>query len=88
LTTLQYFRDEYEAHLEGRCPAGRCKPLIQYVTTDECFGCSRCSQHCPTDAIPMNPYHRHVIEEPRCVRCGICLATCPVDAVEIVDMSN
>ncbi len=88
LTTLQYFRDEYEAHLEGRCPAGRCKSLIQYVTTDDCFGCSRCAQHCPTDAIPMNPYHRHVIEEPRCVRCGICLATCPVDAVEIVSLGN
>lgn len=83
-STLRYFRDEYEAHLQGRCPAGRCKALVQYHITDNCFGCTRCSQHCPVNAIPMNPYHLHVIEEPVCTRCDICRQVCPADAIEII----
>jgi len=83
LTTLRYFRDEYEAHLEGRCPAARCTALIHYTITDKCIGCTRCSQYCPADAIPFRPYHRQKIIDEKCVRCGTCRQVCPVDAVEV-----
>ncbi len=59
LSTLRYFRHEYEAHIAGRCPAGRCKSLIHYRVTDDCIGCTLCAQHCPADAIPMTPYAVH-----------------------------
>jgi len=83
LSTLKYFRDEYEAHLEKRCPAGKCKALITYSVTDDCIGCTICAQHCPTDAIAMTPYQQHEIDPDKCVRCGTCKEVCPVDAVKI-----
>jgi NADH-quinone oxidoreductase subunit F len=83
LSTLEYFRDEYEAHIEGRCPAGRCKALITYSITDDCIGCTRCAQHCPAEAIAMRPYERHEIDNEKCVRCDTCRQICPVDAVEV-----
>jgi NADH-quinone oxidoreductase subunit F len=58
LSTLKYFRDEYEAHIEGRCPAGRCTAMIAYKINDRCIGCTLCAQACPVDAIPMTPYRR------------------------------
>jgi len=81
---IKYFREEFEAHINGECPSKKCISLIRYDITDTCFGCTRCSQHCPTDAIPMNPYHHHVIEDPLCTRCDICLQVCPVEAIHIV----
>ncbi len=63
LSTLRYFRDEYEAHLAGRCPAGKCKELIHYRIDDRCIGCTLCAQHCPVDAIPLTPYARHAIDQ-------------------------
>ena len=86
LSSLRYFRDEYEAHLRGECPARKCKTLVQYFITDTCFGCTRCSQMCPTDSIPMNPYHHHVIQESTCTRCDICKQVCPVNAIEVIPM--
>ena len=83
LTTLRYFREEYEAHLEGRCPAKKCKALITYRVTDRCIGCTRCAQHCPVQAIQPNPYQKHEIDSGKCVRCGSCKAGCPVDAIEV-----
>jgi NADH-quinone oxidoreductase subunit F len=83
LSTLKYFRDEYEAHLEGRCPAGRCKDLIAYKIGDGCIGCTLCAQYCPVDAIPMTPYRRHTIDLEKCTRCDNCLQVCPEDAVTI-----
>ncbi|HPD14684.1 MAG TPA: NAD(P)H-dependent oxidoreductase subunit E [Planctomycetota bacterium] len=83
LTTIRYFRDEYEAHIAGRCPAGRCKALIQYVVTDDCIGCTLCAQHCPVDAIPMTPYEKHAIDATKCIRCGTCKALCPVAAIKV-----
>src|ERR1035437_8481504 len=79
LTTLRYFRDEYEAHLQGRCPAGKCQALIKYVVTNECTGCTICAQHCPVDAIPMTPYQKHEIDSTICTRCDTCKQVCPHD---------
>jgi NADH-quinone oxidoreductase subunit F len=83
LTTLRYFRDEYEAHLQGRCPAGKCPALIRYVVTEDCTGCTLCAQHCPADAIAMTPYEQHEIDAEKCTRCDTCRMTCPEDAIKI-----
>jgi NADH-quinone oxidoreductase subunit F len=83
LTTLRYFREEYEAHLQGRCPAGKCTALINYRVLENCTGCTLCAQHCPADAIPMTPYVRHVIDLDRCTRCDSCRQVCPEGAVEV-----
>ena len=83
LTTLKYFRDEYEAHLQGRCPAKKCSTLIHYTINADCTGCTICSQHCPADAIPMTPYARHVIDDAKCTRCDTCKQVCPHQAVEV-----
>ena len=82
LSTLRHFRDEYLAHLEGRCPAGRCRALIRYSVTEQCIGCTRCAQRCPADAIPMTPYARHTIDHEKCTRCDTCRRVCPVGAIE------
>ncbi|MBS3734852.1 MAG: NAD(P)H-dependent oxidoreductase subunit E [Phycisphaerae bacterium] len=81
VSTLAHFRDEYEAHLAGHCPAGRCRALIAYTITDDCIGCTRCAQHCPADAIASRPHERHEIDTDKCVRCGTCRSVCPADAV-------
>jgi NADH-quinone oxidoreductase subunit F len=84
LTTLRYFREEYEAHLQGRCPAGRCRALIRYEVTDQCTGCTLCAQRCPVHAIPMTPYARHVIDQQTCTRCDTCKQVCPHDAIVVL----
>ena len=84
LSTLKYFREEYQAHLEGRCPAGRCKNLIHYrINSEKCIGCTICAQNCPTDAIPMTPYATHTIIDELCTRCDSCRQVCPTEAVWI-----
>ncbi len=83
LTTLRYFREEYEAHLQGRCPARKCVGLIKYQVTDECTGCTICSQHCPVNAIPMTPYRKHEINQDLCTRCDSCRQVCPSQAIEV-----
>lgn len=83
LSTLRYFRSEYEAHLQGRCPAGRCKQLIRYRITDRCVGCTLCAQHCPANAIAMTPYRKHSINDDACTRCNTCLEVCPHGAVVV-----
>ncbi len=81
LSTLQYFREEYEAHIAGTCPAGKCLELINYRINDQCIGCTLCAQNCPVDAIPMTPYQRHTIDMDLCTRCDTCYQVCPEDAV-------
>jgi NADH-quinone oxidoreductase subunit F len=83
LSTIKYFRDEYEAHVEKRCPAAKCKALITYSITDDCIGCTICAQHCPVDAIEMKPYQKHEIDPEKCIRCGTCKNVCPTDAVKV-----
>jgi NADH-quinone oxidoreductase subunit F len=83
LSTLTYFREEYEAHVAGRCPAGKCKARIEYRVTDECIGCTVCAQHCPAGAIAFKPYEKHEIDRDKCIRCGSCKSVCPEKAVEV-----
>jgi NADH:ubiquinone oxidoreductase subunit F (NADH-binding)/Pyruvate/2-oxoacid:ferredoxin oxidoreductase delta subunit len=83
LTTLRYFRDEYEAHLQGRCPAHKCHDLIRYRVTDDCTGCTICAQNCPVAAIPMTPYQKHEISQSLCTRCDSCRKVCPHNAIEL-----
>ncbi len=81
LTTLKYFNEEYVAHLEGRCPTGKCVDLIQYSINDNCIGCTLCAQKCPTDAIAFRPHEKHAVEQEKCIKCDACRLVCPVDAV-------
>ncbi len=83
LTTLRYFRDEYEAHLNGICPAKKCKDLIAYSITSRCIGCTLCAQRCPADSIPVRPYEQHEIDQQTCTRCDICRQACPNEAIEV-----
>ncbi len=81
LSTLRFFRNEYEEHIKGTCPAGKCKDLIQYEITDDCIGCTKCAQDCPVDAIPFKPHEIHEINQELCIKCDGCRQVCPVDAV-------
>jgi len=83
LSTIRYFRSEYEAHIEKRCPAGRCRALITYSVTDDCIGCTLCAQHCPVEAIAMTPYQKHEIDPDKCIRCGTCSNICPAEAIKV-----
>ena len=85
LTTLRYFRDEYEAHLHQRhCPAGRCPALIRYRVTDNCIGCTLCAQACPVGAIAWRPYEKHEVDDQLCTRCDMCRQACQDDAIEVL----
>ena len=83
LSTLRYYREEYEAHIDGKCPAGKCTALIKYFITTDCIGCTKCAQVCPVDAITMTPYERHVIDDEKCTRCDMCRQGCPEKAVKV-----
>ncbi len=84
LSTLRYFRDEYEAHIKGSCLTGKCKPMVIYTINDNCNGCTKCAQRCPADAIELRPYQKHTIDIEKCIKCNICKEICPVEAVEFL----
>jgi len=83
LSTLKYFRDEYEAHINGVCPTGKCTKMITYLVNDNCIGCTMCVQKCPVDAIPFTPHQKHSIDTELCIKCDSCRAVCPVDAIDV-----
>ncbi len=85
LSTIRYFRDEYEAHIkEKKCPAGVCKDLIAfYIIAENCNGCTLCARNCTEQAISGELHQLHVIDQDKCVRCGICREVCNRDAVGV-----
>ncbi len=85
LSTLKYFREEYEAHIaEGKCPAGVCRSLIKFsIDSDACKGCGACLKACPQGAIAGSTKEVHVIDAELCVKCGICVDTCKLDAIKV-----
>jgi len=87
ITGLKYFREEYEAHAAGICPAKKCRELIKYVINDKCTGCTLCFQECPVNAIGFKPYEKHEIDQQLCTKCDNCRVVCPENAVEIVNIN-
>ena len=88
LSTLKYFRDEYEEHLQGICRTGTCKDMVKYVVTDDCVGCTKCAKACPSDAIEYTPYKKHEIDVKRCVQCGLCIDECCYQAIKKVPLKT
>jgi NADH-quinone oxidoreductase subunit F len=82
LSTLKHFRTEYEAHMQGVCPAKKCKTLVRYVINDDCIGCTKCAQACAAGAIEMRPHQQHEIDDTKCTRCDSCRQVCPSGAVK------
>ncbi len=85
LTTVKYFRDEYEAHIyEKKCPAKKCPALITYeIIPEKCPGCGLCTKYCPTGAISGEKKKPYVIDNEKCIRCGLCMKVCRLDAVSV-----
>ncbi|RLC92005.1 MAG: NADH-quinone oxidoreductase subunit F, partial [Chloroflexi bacterium] len=86
LTTIRYFRNEYEAHIkEQRCPAGVCKELITYYIIEEkCPGCGLCVEPCPVDAITFVAKKKPVVlDQSKCIKCGTCYDICKLGAIGV-----
>lgn len=85
LTTIKYFRDEFEAHIsEKKCPAHECTALISYaINAEKCVGCTKCARNCPVHAISGTVKAAHTIDQDICIQCGKCAQNCNFGAVEV-----
>ena len=82
ISTLKYFRHEYEAHIyDKRCPGGTCQELLEYFITEDCIGCTKCARNCPVSCISGKVKERHIIDTEACIKCGTCMEVCPTGAV-------
>jgi NADH-quinone oxidoreductase subunit F len=83
LTTLKYFRSEYEAHISNRkCPAHQCLPLLTFTITEACNGCAACGRVCPSQAITGEKKKQHTIDHSKCIQCDECFKTCKFHAIQ------
>ncbi|HPZ60210.1 MAG TPA: NADH-ubiquinone oxidoreductase-F iron-sulfur binding region domain-containing protein, partial [Bacillota bacterium] len=84
ISTIEYFRDEYEAHIrEKRCPAGACSKLKKIVIDETlCKGCTKCTKSCPVDAISGEVRKPFSIDQGKCIKCGACIQTCPFSVIK------
>ena len=85
LSTLRYFRDEYDAHInDKRCPAGVCRAIIHYrIDPEKCKGCMLCNKQCPEQAIQGKVKEAQIIDGEKCIKCGVCLESCKFEAVVV-----
>ena len=85
LTTIKYFRNEYEAHInDKKCPAKSCPDLLTYtIDADKCRGCTLCAKKCPANAISGEVKSVHRIDPDKCIKCGSCVSVCRFGAVKV-----
>lgn len=88
LSTLRYFRQEYEEHVDGICRTGSCKHMVKFEITDDCVGCTKCSRSCPAEAIEYTPYEKHAINTDLCTQCGLCIDECDCKAIKKVRLRS
>lgn len=82
LSTLNNFYDEYVAHVvDKKCPSGKCQALLDYIITDDCKGCTKCSRICPAGCISGKPKEKHIIDTSKCLKCGACMDSCKFNAI-------
>ncbi|MFH1074808.1 MAG: NAD(P)H-dependent oxidoreductase subunit E [Candidatus Firestonebacteria bacterium] len=83
LTAIKYFKEEYIAHTERKCPAKKCKELIKYSVNDKCIGCTLCAQVCPSEALSAKPFEKHEVNQEKCIKCDSCRAVCLSEAIDV-----
>lgn len=82
LSTLNYFYDEYKSHvIDKKCPSGKCQALLNFVITDSCIGCTKCSKICPAGCISGSVKEKHEIDVSKCLKCGACMDNCKFNAI-------
>ncbi len=88
LSAMHSYRHEFEEHLQGNCPAGKCRELTEFQVSDDCIGCTKCAQACAVQAIECVPLETAHIDQSKCVKCGVCRSICPQGAIHNIRGSN